>query len=44
MKTKTKTIPEIVIPKDYDIDEIMDMDDEEGEEPIFMEEVKVRFE
>lgn len=46
MKKKTDVVPEIVIPKDYEIDEILDMD--EGyfgdEQPILTEEVKVRFE
>lgn len=44
MKIRIKTIPEIVIPKGYDIDEMLDMGEEEGEEPIYMEEVKIRFE
>ena len=45
MKNKTKTIPEIVIPKGYSIDEILDMDcNLWDEEPIKAEEVKIRFE
>lgn len=28
MKKKNNTIPEIVIPKDYEIDEILDMDED----------------
>lgn len=44
MKNKQENeIPEIIIPKGYEIDEILDMDDEE-EEPIYMEEVRIRFE
>lgn len=45
MKKKTNEVPEIVIPKGYEIDEIMDMSDDFGnEKPILTEEVKVRFE
>ncbi|MCM1441243.1 MAG: hypothetical protein NC131_18870 [Roseburia sp.] len=45
MKKKTSEIPEIVIPKGYEIDEFLDTSDEFGdEEPIFTEEVKIRFE
>ena len=46
MKKKIKTVPEIVIPKGYEIDDILDMDEYDyGEEqPILTEEVKVRFE
>ncbi len=41
----TEIVPEIVVPKGYSIDEIMDMSDDFGDEkPIFAEEVKVRFE
>ena len=45
MKKETKNIPEIVVPKGYDIDEILDMtDDFEDEEPIMREEVILRYE
>ena len=46
MKKKSNVIPEIMIPKGYEIDEILDMDEDDfGEEqPILQEEVKVRFE
>ncbi len=45
MKSKTEKIPEIKIPKGYEIDEILDMSDDFGdEEPIYTEEVKIRFE
>ena len=45
MKDKTKTIPEIVIPKGYSIDEILDMDgDLWDEEPIAAEGVRIHFE
>lgn len=45
MKNKMQTVPEIVIPKGYEIDEILDMSDDFGdEEPIYTEEVKVKFE
>ena len=45
MKKKKSTVPEIVIPKGYKIDEFLDMD-EDGvdEQPILTEEVKVHFE
>lgn len=43
MKKKSSVVPEVIIPKGYEIDEILDMDDEE-EEPIYMEEVRIRFE
>lgn len=44
MKNKQKNkIPEIVIPKGYELDELLDMDEEE-EESIYMEEVRIRFE
>lgn len=46
MKKQDKEVPEIVIPREYEIDEILDMD--EGgmgdEKPILQEEVKIRFE
>ena len=45
MKKETNEVPEVVIPKGYDIDEILDMSNDFGdEEPILAEEVKVRFE
>lgn len=45
MKNKTDIIPEIIIPKGYAIDEILDISDDFGdEEPIYTEEVKVKFE
>lgn len=45
MEKETKEVPEIVIPKGYDISEILDMSDDFGnEEPILTEEVKLRFE
>lgn len=44
MKNKAKP-PEIVVPKGYAIDEILDMtDDFEDEEPIMREEVILRYE
>lgn len=45
MSSKTRIIPEIVIPKGYSIDEILDMDgDLWDEEPIAAEEVRIHFE
>lgn len=45
MKEKLMQLPEIVVPKGYDIDEILDMtDDFEDEEPIMREEVILRYE
>lgn len=45
MEKETKEVSEIVIPKGYDISEILDMSDDFGnEEPILTEEVKLRFE
>ncbi len=45
MENKNEQLPEIVVPKGYSIDEILDMSDDFGDEkPIFAEEVKVRFE
>ncbi len=45
MKNKTGIIPEIIIPKGYSIDEYLDMSDDFGdEEPIYTEEVKIKFE
>ena len=44
-KNKVSEIPEIVIPKGYDVNEYLDIDDGDfGEEPIFTEVVKIRFE
>lgn len=44
-KNEVNEVPEIVIPKGYDINEYLDMDDGDfGEEPIFTEEVAIRFE
>lgn len=41
-----KAVPEIVIPKGYSIDEILDFDDGDlwDEKPIGMEEVKIHYE
>lgn len=45
LKNKTDIIPEIIIPKGYKAEEILDMSDDFGdEEPIYTEEVKVKFE
>lgn len=45
MEKKNNYVPEIVIPKGYEIDEILDMDEDGGDEqPILTEEVKIRFE
>ncbi len=46
MKKKTNIISEIIIPIGYEIDEILDMDEDDfgDEQPILTEEVKVRFE
>lgn len=45
MNNKIKAIPEIVIPKGYSIDEILDMDgDLWDEEPLKAEEVRIHFE
>ena len=45
MKKKNNIIPEIVIPKGYEIDEILDMSDDFGDEkPNLTEEVKIRVE
>ncbi len=44
MKQK-KEIPEVVIPVGYNLDEVMDFDDDDfEEEPILTEEVRLRFE
>lgn len=45
LKNDIEIKPEIVIPKGYSIDEILDMADDLGDEkPMFQEEVKVKFE
>ncbi len=45
MKNNTETVPEITIPKGYEIDEALDMSDDFGnEEPIYTEGVKLKFE
>lgn len=46
MKNKEKGIPEVVIPAGYRLDEVLDFDDDEfkEEQPIYVEEVKLRFE
>ncbi len=46
MKKKNNYVPEIVIPKGYEIDEFLDMDEDAfgDEKPILTEEVKIRFE
>ncbi len=46
MKHKNKDTPEIVVPKGYDLLDLIDTDDKGYEfgEPIMIEEVKVRFE
>ncbi len=43
---KERAVPEIVIPKGYEIDEILDTDEDDfgDEQPILTEEVKIRFE
>lgn len=45
-KKKIRDTPEIVIPKGYGIDDLLDFDDEgyENGEPVALEEVKVTFE
>ena len=45
-KKKIRDTPEIVIPKGYGIDDLLDFDDEgyENGEPVLVEEVKVTFE
>ena len=45
MKDKNKEIPEILIPRGYSVDEILDLEgDLWDEKPIGVEEVKIRFE
>lgn len=45
-KQHIRDTPEIVIPKGYGIDDLLDFDDEgyENGEPVLVEEVKVTFE
>ena len=45
-KKHIRATPEIVIPKGYGIDDLLDFDDEgyENGEPVLVEEVKVTFE
>lgn len=44
-KNEVSKIPEIVIPKDYDVNEYLDIDNGDFvEEPIFTEEVRILFE
>ena len=45
-KKKIRDTPEIVIPKGYGLDDLLDFDDEgyENGEPVLVEEVKVTFE
>ena len=43
-KKKIRDTPEIVIPKGYGIDDLLDFDDEGYDEPVLVEEVKVTFE
>lgn len=46
MKEKNKYVAEIIIPKGYEIEEILDTNEDDlgDEQPILMEEVKIRFE
>ena len=46
MKKKSNVIPEIVIPKGYEIEDFLEMDEGDfgDEQPILEEEVKIRFE
>ena len=46
MKKKKNVIPEIIIPKGYDIEDVVDTDEADfgDEQPILTEEVKIRFE
>lgn len=46
MKKKSNVIPEIVIPKGYEVEDFLEMDDDDfgDEQPILEEEVKIRFE
>lgn len=46
MKKKSNVIPEIVIPKGYEVEDFLEMDNDDfgDEQPILEEEVKIRFE
>ena len=46
MKKKNSGVPEIIIPKGYEIDEILDMDEDDfgDEQQSLTEEVKIRVE
>ena len=46
MKKKSNVVPEIIIPKGYDIEDVVDTDEDDfgDEQPILTEEVKIRFE
>lgn len=44
MKTEENENMEVLIPKGYELDEIMDFGDEYEEEPIITEEVRIRIE
>ena len=45
MKNKSVKTPEIIIPKGYEVEIILDMSDDFGDEPpILQEEVKISFE
>ncbi|MBD5131764.1 MAG: hypothetical protein HDT28_04125 [Clostridiales bacterium] len=46
MKKNSSIVPEVVIPKGYEIDDILDTDEDDfgDEQPILTEEVKIRFE
>lgn len=46
MKKKSNVVPEIVIPKGYEVEDFLEMDDGDfgDEQPILQEEVKIRFE
>ena len=45
MRKKDQIMPEIVIPKGYDVEDLLDTNDQgyDFEEPILTEEVKIRF-
>lgn len=46
MKKKSNVVPEIIVPKGYDIEDVVDTDEDDfgDEQPILTEEVKIRFE
>lgn len=46
MKKRKNVVPEIIIPKGYDIEDVIDTDEDDfgDEQPILTEEVKIRFE